>query len=88
MSVRIRIPFVFYQDHRERDLDTPVNYAKSKSYAVIDSDDPALPELISDAEYYASDDGYVDPVMWESCRGIVLSARATLKAIREAEARV
>jgi len=80
---RIRIPFRFYQDHQERDLDTPVNYAKSKSYVIIDSDDPALPELISDAEYYASDDGCVDPVMWEGWRGVVLSARATLKAIRK-----
>lgn len=80
--MRIRIPLRFYQDHKERDLDTPVNYSKSKSYVVIDSDDPALPELISDAEHYG--DGYVDPALWEGWRGIVLSARATLKAIRTA----
>ena len=83
MSVRIRIPFRFYQDHQERDLDTPVNYAKSKSYAIIDSDDPALPELISDASFYA--DQVMCGELWESCRGVVLSARATLKAIRESE---
>jgi hypothetical protein len=78
---RIRIPFRFYQDHQERDLDTPVNYAKSKSYAIIDSEDPALPELISDASFYANQEMCGE--LWESCRGIVLSARATLKAIRK-----
>lgn len=80
--MRIRIPLRFYQDHKERDLDTPINYSKSKSYVIIDSDDPALAELLSDAEYYG--DSQVDPAMWEGWRGIVLSARATFKAIRTA----
>lgn len=81
--MRIRIPLRFYEDHQGRDLDTPVNYSKSKSYAVIDSNDPAIGELLSDARYYASED-YVDPAMWEGWRGLVLSARATIKAIEKA----
>jgi hypothetical protein len=79
--MRIRIPLRFYLDHQERDLYTPVNYSKAKSYVVIDSDDEALPELISDAEHYAAigtgEGGYFQM----GYGGLVLSARATLKAI-------
>jgi len=78
--MRIQIPKHFYRDHQERDLDTPVNYTKAKGYVVIDSRDPALPELINDAEFYA--DEAMCQEFWETCRGVVMSARATLKAIR------
>ena len=41
---------------------------------------PQMSDFMSRAEMYADiRNGY-----WESCRGLVLSARATLKAIREA----
>ncbi len=81
--MKIRIPSRFYYDHKERDLDTPVNYSKAKSYVVIDSDDPALPELLSDAEHYASDTGGEGGFFSTGNGGLVLSARATIKAIRE-----
>ena len=81
--MKIRIPARFYHDHRERDLDTPANHSKAQGYVVIDSDDPALPELISDAEYYASDTGGEGGFFSTGYGGLVLSARATLKAIQK-----
>lgn len=82
----ILIPRLFYQDHCERGLPAPVDHGKSKRHALIDADDPALPELLSDARFYSCDTmvrgegGY-----WETCRGLVLSARATVKAIEKAK---
>jgi hypothetical protein len=62
-------------------LDTPVNHSRSKSYALIDPADPALPELLSDAEFYA--DTMTDPE-WSSAVGVARSAVATVRAIRSA----
>lgn len=78
----IRIPLHFYRDHAERDLPTPVNHSRSKSYAIVAASDPALPELLSDAKFYASTMGDRE---WSSCPpGIVRSAAATVRAIRRA----
>lgn len=74
----IRIPPTFYRDHSERGLDTPVNHSRFKSYVLIDAADPALPELISDARYYAECMG--DPE-WSSATGLARSAEALLRAI-------
>jgi hypothetical protein len=74
----IRIPERFYTDHLERDLDTPDDIGEDKRYAIVRSDDPALPELLNDAEYYAhpfGPDG--GPV------GVTMSAKATVRAIRD-----
>jgi hypothetical protein len=74
----IRIPERFYTDHLERDLDTPEDIGEDKRYAIVRSDDPALPELLNDAEYYAhpfGPDG--GPV------GVTMSAKATVRAIRD-----
>lgn len=75
----IRVPLRFYQDHAERDLPTPVNHSRSKAYATIAADDPALPDLLSDAEFYA--DTMTDPA-WSSALGVARSAVATVRAIR------
>jgi hypothetical protein len=76
----IRVPLRFYQDHAERGLDTPVNHSRSRTYATIATDDPALPELLSDAQFYASAMGDCE---WSSCPpGIVRSAIATVRSIR------
>lgn len=77
----IRVPLLFYRDHEERGLDTPINHSRSKSYATIAADDPALPELLSDAEFYAST--MTDPE-WSSAAGVARSAVATVRAIRRA----
>jgi hypothetical protein len=59
MSAFYIIPPKFYDDHVERDLPAPAiiwNKGFGKQY-VIAKDDPALPELINDAEYYADANG-------------------------------
>lgn len=76
----IRVPLRFYEDHMERDLPTPVNHSTSKSYALVDDSDPYLPELLNDAEFYC---GTMKDEFNLSVPGIVKSARATVKAIRE-----
>lgn len=73
----ICIPKRFLDDHLERDLPTPEIVRETSFYYFIASSDPAMAELIDDARHYA--DG-----LDEAPRSIVLSARATLRAIRHA----
>lgn len=51
--ILIRIPRVFLDDHAERDLPTPVIQKTERYHYRIRADDPALPELVSDAAHYA-----------------------------------
>jgi phenylpropionate dioxygenase-like ring-hydroxylating dioxygenase large terminal subunit len=75
----VKLPTRFYVDHMERDLDTPVAVKESARHVWVSLDDPALPELLSDAEHYAA------PGMFErEYFGLVSSARATVKAIKAA----
>jgi hypothetical protein len=76
MNKLIRIPRRFYRDHMERDLPTPEIVRSTKQHIYIASDDPALPELLNDAEYYA------DPWGPDGGIGLRLSAVATVKAIK------
>lgn len=73
----IRIHDRFYIDHMERALPTPEDVGDSQRYAVIRADDPALPSLLGDAEYYASPSGPD-----AAPAGVVASAKATVRAIR------
>ena len=77
----IRLSDRFINDHYDRGLATPEDIGNSQAYSVVRADDPALRELLNDAEHYA--------VMTErrgryDCmpRGIVASAAATVRAIR------
>ena len=73
----VRIPRRFLDDHEERDLDTPEIVKSTKAHYWIRKDDPALPELVNDAEYY------IDPLgPGESCHGLRIAAHALLKALR------
>jgi hypothetical protein len=74
----IKIPPRFYNDHYERDLPTPDDVGNAKSYVLVRADDPALPELLNDAEYYAHP--YGPDADWIG--GIRASAKATVRAIR------
>lgn len=76
----IRIPKRFLDDHLERDLPTPEIVRETSFHYFIASGDPTIGELIEDARHYA--DG-----LDEAPRGIVMSARATLRAIRQVEDR-
>lgn len=81
--MKIKIPLKFYIDHYERGLPTPEDYSKSKTYAVIDTEDSAFNELMGDAEFYA------DPFGPDSMEGfyprrqcpIKRAAKSLIKAV-------
>lgn len=80
MEMVIRIPRSFWEDCVDCCSDVPDAVKQTKSHVWIDKNDERISELVSRADLYADvRNGY-----WDSCRGLVLSARATLKAIREA----
>jgi hypothetical protein len=74
---RISLPRKFYFDHSERDLPTPEMVQSNKAAIIVDDADPALPDLLEDAEYYASD------AMDQLPPGLKSSAKATVNAIRK-----
>ena len=72
----VKIPRAFFDDHEERDLPTPVVQHRTKNGILIRRDDPAVPELINDAEHYANDGCDCSPALR-------MSARWTLTALKE-----
>lgn len=77
----IKIPRLFWEDCFFCDCNPPVAVKITKSHVWIVVDE-SLVNLTSRAELYADpQSGY-----WDSCRGLVLSARATLKAIKKGRA--
>jgi hypothetical protein len=78
----IKLPLTFFQDHEERDLETPAVVKATKTHIFVDARDPALDELLSDAMHYA------DSVAWMGREyfGLCMSAKATERAIRKARA--
>lgn len=78
--MKVKIPPTFYLDHRARENGTSGKViSHTSNYIVVDLDDEALYDLISDAEVYAEFAGED----FQYNRGLVLSARATLKAINK-----
>jgi hypothetical protein len=80
MTKLIKLPKCFFVDHSERDLDTPVVIKETADHVMVSADDPALPELLSDAEFYAESSSY----MGKQYFGLCMSARATARAIKAA----
>ena len=78
--MRLRLPPRFYDDHVSRDLPGGVEVHRTKTYILADLTAGDLAELRDDAAYYVSEGGWMD----RDHRGIVASARATLKAIDKA----
>ena len=78
MTKTYRIPKTYYRDHVECDCEAPEIIRETKAHYFISADETfELAELRDRATLYADDnDDY-----WENCRGIVISARATLKVI-------
>lgn len=76
----VRIPKRFLDDHAERDLDTPKIERSTSTHYWVNTEDPALDELVSDAEHYA--EGGVSTIDFPHLLGIVASAKATLRALR------
>jgi hypothetical protein len=77
LAVGIKIPHRFYTDHMERGLEAPKVLRWYSTHLIIDGEDPAVDELLSDAEYYATP-GIFEP----EYAGLASSARATVKAIQ------
>jgi hypothetical protein len=72
-----KIPPRFYFDHLARECGKSGKIVRSaNNYLIVDLDDVALSDLLSDANYYA-ENGDMSPEL----RGLTLSARATIKAI-------
>ena len=71
----VRIPTTFFEDHFARDLPTPEIQHQNKTHYWIKKDDPALPELISDAKHYAHPDGP------DGARWLIPAAKALLRAL-------
>lgn len=72
----IQIPRRFFDDHMERDLDTPEIVKSTRTNYWIRSDDPAIPELRGDADWYTDRFG-----PGESCPGLRVAAHALLRAL-------
>ena len=72
----VKIPRMFVDDHAERDLDTPEIVQFSKTHYWIKRDDPAVDELLSDANWHADPDG---PGV--SYPGLRVAARALIRAM-------
>jgi hypothetical protein len=79
MTALIRIPRRFYDDHRDRELDTPVAVKATKRHVWIDLNDGHVPELISDAAYYADENGPDVEDKWS--RNLKVSAQKTVECI-------
>lgn len=72
-----RVPTTFYIDHRERGLPTPpVVRGSSGGRLMLDIHDPAMPDLISDAEHYAHPDGPDTPGLRRAARALLLALRS------------
>lgn len=83
MKRTIKIPPRFYQDHKARDCgQSGVVVKRTKTYVIVELDQEAWDDLYSDADYYGADnsDGWFDD---SGMRGIISSARATLRVMRE-----
>jgi hypothetical protein len=77
-----RVPGAFYEDHAARDLPAGTLLRHAGRQAVVQLDAESYAELLSDAQHYATQD-------WDSpseMRGLVASAKATVKALRKAGA--
>jgi len=77
----VKIPRLFWEDSINCDTNVPDSIKETRTHVWITMGvGPQMSDFMSRAEMYADiRNGY-----WESCRGLVLSARATLKAIKEA----
>ena len=73
----LSLPAYFFDDHDERELPTPRVLHRTARTVTVAANDPNLAELLNDAGHYAAPDMH-----WASeYRGLVASARATVRAI-------
>ena len=79
MKITVDIPQAFYDDHTDRGCGPTGRILKtlSKTYR-IELDSAAFDDLRSDAKHYGHD---CASDFWQDYRGLVLSARSTLKRL-------
>ena len=83
MTNIIRIPKRFFEDHRERfDEEFPAVINETKTHYFISRDDEHLWNLEADCEYTIEMHSLGEE-WYRQNFGFVMSARATLKAIKE-----
>jgi hypothetical protein len=76
-----KVTKAFYNDHLYRECGNAENIVKeTKSHYVLELTSETFEDLLSDCAYYADPD--VAKEMWNDHRGVVLSARSTLKVLR------
>mgnify|MGYP003112962334 CR=1 FL=1 len=73
----IKIPKLFYDDHLARDLPSPKILKQTKTNYFISETDEHIFELLDDADYY------VVMVCASDYKDLILSAKATIKAIHK-----
>lgn len=75
----IKIPQMFFDDHRDRFLPTPkiIKESKTNYWIYADKNDPGYIDLIEDVEMYADIDGPDD------CSWLKVPAKALLRAINK-----
>jgi hypothetical protein len=76
-----QIPKRFYDDHVDRDLPGGTIIKSTKRHYTIELSDADRDELLSDADYYTDQSAAFDPDLF----GVIASARATARAIRNTE---
>lgn len=76
--MNIWVPAMFFDDHAERALPTPVVIRETNTRRLIDTDDPNYAELLDDANFYA------DPSGPDEAKHIVAAAKRLLKAVKHA----
>jgi hypothetical protein len=86
----VRIPKVFYDDHTSgRELPAPPVAVDGTRHYWIDANHADASELLEDAEFYADPAGPIAGNNAEpSYLGLASSARATVRALRNAGVRV
>lgn len=81
----IKLPAMFYEDHEGRELPSGDVLKRGKRLVTVQCDDETLDEIESDAKHYASmtagESSNCD--MDESYRGLVGSAKTTVKRIAQ-----
>lgn len=80
-TVTVKVPPAFYYDHVTRDLPSGRIVKEAKRYYIIELNQAEYDELLSDATYYAY---YISNAGFDNVVGLIASAKATVKALRNA----
>lgn len=82
-TVRVSLPPAFYDDHVSRGLPSGQEVARTQRRVLVELDEDGQRDLLEDAEFYV-DMGVAE--FGREMLGLITSARATVVALRRAEA--